>query len=196
MLKKGKMFNIFEQSWSLLIVAILTLFIILTLRRIFPEKRRWWQLILPAFLAIAAFTLDFSVKTDLEKINAVINIGARAVEKENPDAIEAIISESYCDSYHNTKEVLMRYCRIVLSEPLVEKNYKTILEIEISQPEATVILTARIVFDKRSYVYDFNRLMLTKVKLELQKESDDQWLINRSEILEINRQPAKWRDIK
>ena len=190
------MFNFFEQPWTLLITAILVLLVMLMLRRILPAKKHWWQLALPAFLAIAAFVLDSSVKTDLEKINAVINIGAKAVEKENPDAIKAIISENYRDSYHNTKKILMRYCRIVLSKPLVEKNYKTILSIEISQPKATVILTARIVFDKRSYVADFNRLMLTKVKLELQKERDGQWLINQAEIFEINRQPAKWRDIK
>ena len=191
------MFNIFEQPWTLLIVAIVVLLAMLMLRRILPEKRHWWQLALPAFLSVAAFGLDLLVQTDLEKINAVINKGVKAVEEENPDAIEAIISANYRDSHHNTKDRLIHHCRVLLSEPLIEKNIKRILAIEESAPKATVTLTVRIVFDKRSYVYqDFKREIFTKVKLDLQKELDNKWFINRVEILEIDRQPVKWQDIK
>ena len=191
------MFNIFEQPWTLLITAIIVLFVMLMFRRIFPEKRHWWQLALPAFLAVAAFGLNWLVQTDLEKIKAVINTGVKAAEKENCDAIEKILSDNYRDSYHNTKQDLMRYCRDLLSEPLVEKNIKRIVSIEISLPKATVTLTVRTVFDKRSYVYqNFKRLMLTKVKLDLQKEQDNRWLITRAEILEIDRQPINWKDIR
>jgi len=166
-------------------------------RSIFPEKRHWWQLVLPALLAVAAFGLDLLVKTDLEKINAVINTAVKAVEEENPDAIEAIISEDYRDSYHNTKGKLMYHCRARLVPPLVKKNYKTILEIEISPPTATAVFTVRVVFDKKSFVYhSFKRIMLAKVKLNLQKQQDNSWLINRAELLEIDRQRANWRDIR
>ena len=190
------MFNIFEQPWPLLIAAVLTLFVILMLRRIFPEKRCWWQLALPAFLAAAAFGLDLMVQTDLEKVKAVISTAVKAVEEENCGAIEAIISPKYSDSYHNTKEKLMRHCRARLSEPLVKRTYKTILKIDVSPPTATVTLTIRIMFDRQSYVYEFKRLMLTKVKLDLQKEQDNRWLINQAEILEIDRQPVDWRHIQ
>lgn len=191
------MLNIFEHPWGLLTLAVVTLLILLMFRRIFPEKRQWWQLLLPPFLALAAFGLDSLVQTDLEKINAVINTAVKAVEEENPDAIEAIISGNYGDSYHNTKEDLMYYCRSLLSEPLVDKSIKRIVSIDISPPEATAVFTVRIVFDKRSYVYrDFKRLMLAKIELDLQKELDKSWLINRTEILEIDRQPAKWKDVR
>ena len=191
------MFNIFEQPWTLLITAIIVLFVMLMFRRIFPEKRHWWQLALPAFLTVAAFGLNWLVQTDLEKIKAVINTGVKAAEKENCDAIEKILSDNYRDSYHNTKQDLMHYCWELLSEPLVEKNIKRIVSIEISLPKATVTLTVRTVFNKRSYVYqNFKRLMLTKVKLDLQKEQDNRWLITRAEILEIDRQPVNWKDIR
>jgi hypothetical protein len=121
----------------------------------------------------------------------------KAVEEENPDAIETITSNSYRDSYHNAKEDLMYYCRSLLSEPLVDKSIKRIVSIDISPPEATAVFTVRIVFDKRSYVYrDFKRLMLAKIELDLQKELDKSWLINRAEILELDRRPANWRDIR
>ena len=147
------MFNIFEQPWTLLVVAILILPVLLMFRRISPEKRQWWQLLLPPLLALAAFGLDSLVQTDLEKINAVINTAVKAVEEENPGAIEAIISGNYHDSYHNTKGDLMYHCAARLSEPLVEKNITRIMSVDISPPNATAVFTVRIVFDKRSSVY-------------------------------------------
>jgi len=193
----------------LLISAIVTLLIVLMVRRIFPEKWHWWQLALPALLIAAGFALDYLVQTDTEKINAVINVAVKAVEEEDPDAIEAILADNYRDSYHSTKRTLMTHCRARLSAPLVEKNIKRIVSIEVSPspspspsegrgspPTATAIFTVRILFDKQSYVYQgFKSQMFVKVKLDLQKQ-DDSWLISRAEILEIDRQPANWQHIR
>jgi len=192
------MFDVFERPWGLLIVAIVALPVLLMFRGIFPEKRHWWQLALPAFLAAAAFGLDALVETDLEKINAVIATGVKAVEEENPDAIEPIISENYSDSSHRTKTALMRHCRRTLSEPLIEKNIKRIVEIVVSPSRTTAeaTFTVRIVFDKRSYVYQsYKRIMLAKVKVSLQKEQG-KWLINQAELLELDRQPVDWQNIR
>ncbi|GAI54401.1 unnamed protein product, partial [marine sediment metagenome] len=56
------MFDTFEHPWGLLTLAVVTLFILLMFRRIFPEKRHWWQWLLPAFLIAAAFGLDALVQ--------------------------------------------------------------------------------------------------------------------------------------
>ena len=190
------MFDIFEQPWTLLTTAVIVLLAVLTLRSIFPEKRRWWQLALPAFLAVAAFGLDFFVRTNLEKINAVIKAGMKAVEQENCDAIKTIISPNYSDSYHNTKKDLMHYCRLLLSEPLVEKNKKTALVIETSPSKATATLTVLTKFEEQSYVYNYKPWLLIKIELYLQKQPDNRWLIDRAEVLELDRQPVNWRDIR
>ena len=192
------MFNVLEQPWGLLTVAIIVLLILLMFRSIFPEKRHWWQLALPAFLAVAAFGLDRLVQTDLEKINKVINIAIKAVEEEKPDAIDAIISENYSDSYHRNKRALILHARRVLSEPVVEKNIKRILEINISPSKTTAeaTFTVRVVFDKRSYVYQkYKRIMLVKVRVNLQKKQG-KWLINQAELLELDRRPFNWRQIR
>ena len=118
------MFDIFEQPWTLVGAAVLVLFGMLTFRSILPEKRHWWQLSLPVFIAAAAFGLDFLVETDLEKIKTAIKTCIKAVEEENSNVIEKHISQGYRDSYHNSKADLMRYCRSLLSQPLVEKNKK------------------------------------------------------------------------
>jgi hypothetical protein len=191
------MFNLFDHPWGLLTAAIIVLLGSLMFRRIFPEKQNPRQWLLPALLVAAAFAFDFLVETDTEKINALINTAVLAVEEENPDAIEPIISDDYRDSVHNTKSSLMSHCRIRLSEPLVEKNIERIVAMDISGPTATAIFTVRIIFDKQSYVYQsFKSQMLTKVKAHLRKQPDNRWLINRVELLEIDRRSTGWQDLK
>jgi hypothetical protein len=191
------MWNIFEQPWTLLTAAIIILLVMLIIRSILPEKKHLWQLLLPVLLAASAFALDLLIQTDLEKINALINAGVKAVEQENPDAIEPIISDNYHDSFHNTKNDLMNYCRRRLSEPLVEKNIKRIVTIDIQEKLATAVFTVRIVFDQRSYIYQsYKPIILTKLKLDLQKEPDNNWRITQAELLEIDMQPVNWQDIQ
>ena len=105
------MFDIFEQPWTLVGAAILVLFGVLTFRSIFPEKKHWWQWLLPVFMAVTAFSADYIVQTDHEKINSVINTGIKAVENENCRTIETIIAENYNDSFHDSKASLIAHCR-------------------------------------------------------------------------------------
>jgi hypothetical protein len=185
------MFNIFEQPWTVLIIAVIALIVMLL-----AAKKSWWQLVVPLLFVAAAFGLDFLVQTDREKIEAVIRTAVKAVEQEDCSAIEAIISADYRDSYHASKAALMYHCRSRLAEPVVEKNIKRTISVEISPPTATVIFTVRTLFDKNSYIYqEFKREMFTKLRLEFQKQAQD-WLICRAEILALDRQPAGWRDIR
>jgi len=191
------MFNFFEQPYTLIGAAVLVLFGMLTFRSVLPEKRRWWQLLVPAFVAAAAFGLDFAVETDLEKINAVINTGIKAVEEEDLVAIEAIIAEDYRDSHHNTKTDLMRHCRTQLSQSLVEKNKKRACLVQLSVPTATATLFATIIFEKNSYVaQNYKAWLMVQARLSLQKQPDKTWLINRIEIVELDRQPTNWSHIR
>lgn len=191
------MWNIFEQPWTLLTAAIITLLVLMIVRQKVAEKHFWWIWLLPFALAAAAFALDFLVQTDLEKIDAAITAAVKAVEDENPDAIEPIIAENYHDSLNDTKQDLLYFCRRKFAAPLVEKNIKRIVSIDISGQKAIVVFTVRVLFDQQSYIYQaYKRLVLTKVKVELQKQPDNQWLISRAELLEIDMQPTSWRNLK
>lgn len=193
------MFNFFEQPWTLLGAAVLVLFGLLTLRSICPEKRRWWQLMLPALVAVGGLGLDLLIQTDLEKIKALVKTAAKAVEEEDCSAIAQIISDNYRDSYHNTKRELMSHCMSKLSQPLVEKNKKIGFHVEeILPPSATVILTVKTDFDKQSEIYKefFKPFMITKTKLHLQRQRGKRWLINRVELLELDKRPANWQDFR
>ncbi|OHB54544.1 MAG: hypothetical protein A2173_01205 [Planctomycetes bacterium RBG_13_44_8b] len=191
------MFNFFEQPWTLTFVAVLVLFGLFQFRSIFPEKRHWWQLLLPVFLAAFAFGLDFFVKTDLEKINAVVQTGIKAVEQENCDAIDRIIADNYSDSYHDTKADLMTHCRSELTRSPVEKNKKAGLFIEITPPQATADLTVWIRFSESGFIaQSYKPLFLIEVKLYLQKQLDKSWKISKVEIIEIDKQSFSWRQVR
>lgn len=190
------MWNVFEHPWCLIIVSVLTLFVVMIIRSALPQKHRWWHFALPVVVIAAAFGLDFLVQTDTELIKIVISTAVKAVEDENPDAIESVIAENYRDSKHRSKRRLIAHCASTFSQPLIDKIIKRIVSLEISSPNATAVLTARVLFDKESEIYQgFRREMFTKVKLELQKQPDKNWLISRAEILEIDLQPARWKDI-
>ena len=49
------MFNFFEQPWTLFIIAAAILYAVFRFRSISPEKYRWWQWLIPVFIAVSAF---------------------------------------------------------------------------------------------------------------------------------------------
>lgn len=187
------MFDIFEQPWTLIGAAVLVLFVILTLRSIFPEKRHWWQWLFPIIIVGVSFGADYLVQTDHEKITSVINRGVKAVKNEDYQAIESIIADDYSDSLHDSKASLITYCRRRLSQNLVEKNRKTGQLITISGPNATAVVFLTITFSKDSYIsQNYLSFIQMKIELYLRKQTNNQWLINRAEIREINRQRVSW----
>ena len=191
------MFDLFEQPYTLIGAAVLVLFGVLTFRSFCPEKRRWWQLLVPVFLAVAAFGADMLVQTDLEKINSVIKATIKAVQQEDCSAIEAVIANNYSDSYHSTKKHFLDHCRRELSKPLVDKGKKRGLLIDISDSNATANLFAVIIFDKNSFIsQNYKSSLQVKARLSLRKQPDKRWLISRIEILELDRQPTNWNRIK
>lgn len=190
------MFNFFEQPWTLLIIAFVVLYAMFRLRGIFPKKRYWWQWLIPVFIALSAFGLDWIVQTDFEKINALVDTGIKAVEDENIGAIEAIVSADYKDSVHYNREQLKAHCERELSQSLVEQSSKLSVQLEISPPTAIADLTVVMKFEKDSFVaQNYKQSLIVRVKLYLQ-EQNKKWFINRIEILAIDNQPVSWREIR
>ena len=191
------MWDIFDQPWTLIGTAVLVFFGVMTFRSIFPEKKSRWQWLLPLFVIAAAFGTDYLVQTDLEKIDAIINTGMRAVTNEDYHTIEALITENYSDSYHNSKGALMADCRRQLSQNMVEKNKKTGQLITISGPDAKAVVFILITFTEDSYVsQNFVSFLQMRIELHLQKQANNVWLINCVEIREINRQSKNWNQIR
>ena len=191
------MFDIFEQPWTLVGISIIFLFGILTFRSIFPEKRAWWQWLLPVIVVATAFGTDYIVQTDHEKIAATIHTGLKAVQNEDVRAIDALLAENYSDSFHNSKEALLADCRRELQQNLVEKDKITRKLIKISGPKAIATVFIIITFQKNSYIaQNYLPFLQIKADIYLQKQPDNIWLVNRVEIREINKQQTTWNRIR
>ncbi len=191
------MLDFFEQPWTLVGGAVLILFGVLTFRSVWPEKRHWWQWLLPAFVAVAGFGLDLLVQTDLEKINSIIRTGIKAVQEEDFNTIEAILADNYSDSSHDTKGHLLNLCRQKLTPSLVEKNKKTACLVELSPPKATATVFMLTTFNKDSYIsQNYKSFIFSEIKLYFQKQPDDTWLINRAEIIALDKQQVNWSHVR
>jgi len=187
------MTNIFEQPWLLLIVAGLVFLGMAFFRDLLPPRRAWVFWLLPVVIAIAAFAIDYLVQTDREKIEAVLAKACRAVEKEDIKSIEPLIWKNYSDSIHSSRQELLDHFRGRLSEPVIEKIVPAIVSLDIKPSEATVVFTARVMFDPKGPVYEYQKMMLFKLEANLTKEAG-QWFFSRTEILTINLQPAGWKN--
>ena len=191
------MFNIFQQPWTMLVAAFITLDVIWFAGMFKTEKIKKWIWLTPLLIAILGFAIDFLIKTDREKIDILINSAIKATEQEDITTIDAILSENYHDSGHKTKQHLMRYCRQMLSGPFIEKNTKIGSTLEITAPTAKATLTVMTRFDPNSFVYKNNiRAMMVKVELFMQKQPDKSWLFEQIELRSINKQPMTWRQVK
>jgi hypothetical protein len=182
---------------TILILTTFVMFALPVIEALSMKIKRWQLTLIPLFIAAVAFGCDVFVRTDLEKINTVVQTVIVAVEKENPDSIDRVISPDYSDSLHHTREPLIRYCRRLLAKPLVEKNKKIALTIDMESPKATATLVAMTRMDQASKFYSQYSVPVlnTKVRFDLRKYSDGRWMIVSAQILEVNRQSMTWNQI-
>lgn len=191
------MFNFFEQPWTLLVTAVVALYIVFRIRGIFPKKHHWWQWLIPVFIAVAAFGLEYLVETDLEKIEGVIKTGIKAFEEENTDVIETLISADYRDSYHDSKERLMSHCKRAMSQNPAEEGEKKNWYWNLAENEAKVVLLVQVKFDKDSFVtQNYRQTITAEVDVILQKQPDNNWLISRIELRKLDMQSVNWQQIR
>ena len=78
---------------------------------------------------------------------------------------------------------------------MVSKIYASILDMNISGKSASVTMLNRIFFDEKSDYVQFAKLILIKVQIELEKDTDGRWLLSQTEILAVNNQPSQWKNI-
>jgi len=181
----------------LLPIAILVIVFTIILSIIKP-KERWDRLwVVPIVLCMFAFSLDWLVKTDDEKIKTVINNGQSAFENENIEALSEIISDDYQDSYHSSKQELLRHCSSYFNGPVFSSITKTSMQTERTDGQAIVPLVVFITFDNESFVFDNYGINTAKVgvRIRLKKERDNNWKICGTEILEVNNQVSDWKRI-
>jgi hypothetical protein len=188
------MWNLFEQPWTLLGAAVIVLFGVLTFRSVWSDRQRWWQWLLPAGIAVLALGLDFGVTTDLEKVNRLIKAGIKAGEQEDLVAIARLIAPDYEDSYHKSKQALLNHCRGRLEPPAIADIKKIASRVQMSPREARATLTMWLTFEKDSFWAQYKPNALVTMHLYFRKQPDKAWLLNRAEVVEVDKMSVKWSD--
>jgi len=188
------MWNFFEQPWTLLGAAVIVLFGVLTFRSVWADKQKWWQWLFPVGVAALALGLDFGVTTDPEKVNRAITTGIKAGEREDIVAISRLIAADYEDSYHKSKQALLDRCRARLVPPAIDRIRKVGRpKVQLSPSQATATLAMWITFDKESYwAQSYKPNALVVMQLYFRKQPNKTWLLNRAEVLEVDKMPVNW----
>jgi ribosomal protein L2 len=162
------------------------------IRQTWPEKQRWWQLLLPFIIAGAGFGADHLVATDYEKVETAIeNVQQYAIDQQ-PEKIAAYISEDYSDSAHKSKEQLINFCRRRFNRPLAEKVKTLHYQPQIGKTEATVELNLIVHLDPESNYAIAGNFVSVGMVIHLKKDSEKNWLISGSSIISINDQKMGW----
>jgi len=192
------MLNFFEQPYTLIGAAIIVLFGLFTYRSVFPEKCSRSQWLIPLSVVALAFALDYSVKTDHEKVNTLIDKLMKAVEREDPAAIAPMIADDYQDGYHRTKPDLITRCQRTLANIHIHRNTITSRLIpEISSPTAKATIFATTTFDQKSWVaQSYKSFLFFKGEIFFAKQPDSSWQVTRINPLEVDKQPITWAQIR
>ncbi len=189
------MTNIFQTPWLLLFISLVLLMVVAVLRQNSPEKQLWWLLLLPLSVAVIAFGLDHFIKTDYEKVKHTIKCARDAVVAEDADALGTTLSPGYSDRSHDSRGELVRFMRSFFTTTQIDKARQTTGQIVINAPTATAENVYRVHVEPNSAYTQAASLYYVKVRMRLTKNADAQWLITGCELLELNFQPFRWRDL-
>jgi len=187
--------QIFETPWPVLTVALIALAVVVIIRQTWPDKSRWWQLLIPFVIAAGGLGLERFIETDYEKIESIIETGRQAVISQDVGRIASIVSPDYSDSAHYSKDSLLLFCRDLLGQPFVERIKKQQELITVSAKNAEAELSVRLhLYPQNTYAVG-GTLMYVKMKLHLTKTAYGNWLISGSKIISINNQPLNWGSV-
>lgn len=187
------MFNIFQQPWGLLAVSFILLVVVYIMRTSYPEKQKWWHLLIPVFVITLAFGLDYLVKTDQEKIKGVLNAVITATMDRDFDAVGTLIAEDYSDRHHPTKQSILLTCKFLVNAHNFKSITLTSHNIVVDRQKADAEMLVRLRSDPSNTAMPTPEYNYAKLKLILTKKPDETWLIKSTQLVEVNKNPVNWK---
>jgi hypothetical protein len=200
------MWNIFEYPFAGIGVAVISMLGLWILGAFWPDKKRKWHFAVPFVIMILAFAIAHFVQTDKEKILAVVNKGINAFQTQDIQPIREIIADDYSDSAHSSKELIVAYCQALFETATVDKITLYSRQLKIEGSGAVFTMEGLVMFNENSQIAQMGKsLMLVKARLGFRKTPDKNrsspgfaptsWLINNTEILELDRNPVNWNQL-
>jgi len=194
------MWDFYEQPWTLLGIAVISLFVVWTYRSVCDNKRHWWQFLIPILIATAGFGIDHFVQTDSENIEGILNAGIKAIEVENFSQIDSYLSDDYRDSLHPSKERLLEHAQSQLNTNIIEKckmNAKPLITFSQNHTKAKANMFFRIIMGKDSPITQEYSIPLFNLSVDVYFiKRNENWLIENIEIRNVNNIQARWSDVR
>lgn len=191
------MLNVLEYPWLLLAVSLVLFMAMGTLRAVFPEKSRRWQMALPLAVAACAILLDVLFRTDREQVLHITKALHVVTQEEDLEAFAELIAPNYRDALHRDRQHLLDNIRGWLSRSQVVKARKSGMTWEsLEASRARVTTLSGVVFAEDSLVAQtYKARFLIRVRLHLSKQAGGRWLIHKIELAEVDGQTFSWGQI-
>ncbi len=191
------MWNVFEYPFTGIAVAVFSLAAIWLFNILKPDKKRQWHYLIPLSIIIAAVAVSYFVQTDREKILGAVNKGIKAFKEEQIEPIREIIADDYFDAAHSSKEYIIAYCQALFQTAMVDRVTFLSRKTEIENEQAAFTTEAMVKFAEESEIAKMGSpFLIVKARFYFVKISDGRWLINSSEILELDRKAVNWTQLR
>jgi hypothetical protein len=190
------MWNIFEQPWTGLVLAIV-LFNVLAVVRWFVPLDRKWQYGPPIAMAVLALALCYLVDTDKELVHRVMSRAIAAVRQQKASEIDKLTSPDYSDPAHPDKKALMRSWDRWLGQVSIEHVGTNNAIYDLRRGEATVTFNWLVKFGpQRAGQNEAGGMAIFGVaRVKLVETPRRKWLIQSSELLELMNRPTSWQRV-
>ena len=169
------MYNIYENPWLLFSASMIVLVVVVMYRRIFPDKCRFWQLIIPFALMTAAFGIDHFVKTDREKIELTIKQMKTAAVNADMNLLEPVISPDYADDMFISKDDLLDSLDKLITKANIKRIKIRQNFIKIANKKASSEMRITLFMQPESEYAPANTIMFIEFELSFEKSGND-WL--------------------
>ena len=184
------MFDVFESPVLFITIAAIC-FIALVL---LTNLKSFVKILIPTLIILSGISVDHIFKTDYEKADLLIDMCRDAVVCRDIDFIDGSVSDNYGDSFHDSKDKLIKRCKRVFERPFAEKIKITSKVIEVKGNEATITVSAVVHIDRNSKYAIFFKIAPIEVQVYLEKVSNE-WKVIKMELIEIDMQPVNWQKI-
>jgi hypothetical protein len=185
------MLNIFEHPYLAAVMAA-GLFLVHRIIRAFkPDKCRNIYLMIPVFIFVLGFGIDYFIKTDLEKINTIISRVQKTIAMDDISPIKDLLCSNYLDLYHPTPQSAINHLNSTLDYAPIETAKIIEKHLEINGNTAKIKVKALLLFKPQAPL-GMTSILFTA---QLEKQPDKSWKICTSELLEVGKQPIGYNKI-
>jgi len=189
------MYGIFQSPWVLIWVSVGIWLAAAIVHITSPVRKRRWHMIAALVVFAAAFGIDYSVKTDREKIDSLIDRGIEATVVADVEAIGSIIADDYVDRVHRSKAEFMGKCRRSLKRAVAESIRPMYYNVSVDGTSAVVDMSAMVHLLPHNSPVPEVQIVPVKLRIECKRYAENEWKVSSADLVEVNGTVVNWNGI-